>query len=302
MIQTELDPHNVPDPLYIPLVGINQSKFYLQPGTMEILREQPIVAPCRGGILCEELGVLQVRRIPRACRNEYRVGTGKTVITLSLILATLKQLPSPEPSVVDSRPVMTALSFRHFPSPDLEFDKARNRFYRGKNKSHLHSYHPVPSLRELLLHRMCTTPDTAISNTSTPDGLHRDGMRQRLTETFDLTSYWEICKANVPFYYHFDGEPKNNERTTGRNAIKQVPRVMYLTAATLVIVPPNLLSQWDREIKKHCEYPLRVFMVRSDTVLPPAKDLAADYDVSNMILILFHSADLKLSDYLDDIL
>lgn len=56
MLQKELDPRDVPDPLFIPLVGVNGEEFYFQPGTMEILRERPMVAPNRGGILCEELG------------------------------------------------------------------------------------------------------------------------------------------------------------------------------------------------------------------------------------------------------
>lgn len=62
MLQKELDPRDVPDPLYIPLKTIDGKEFYLQPGTMEVLQERPMTAPCRGGILCEELGV-QVRRI-----------------------------------------------------------------------------------------------------------------------------------------------------------------------------------------------------------------------------------------------
>lgn len=57
MLQKELDPRNVPDPLFIPLSTVDSKTFYLQPGTMEILFERPSMAPCRGGILCEELGM-----------------------------------------------------------------------------------------------------------------------------------------------------------------------------------------------------------------------------------------------------
>jgi len=56
MLQKELDPQDVPDPLYISVQALDGRVFYLQPGTSEILLERPMTAPCRGGILCEELG------------------------------------------------------------------------------------------------------------------------------------------------------------------------------------------------------------------------------------------------------
>ena len=47
----------VADPLYIPLVGLDGTTFYLQPGRMEIVSSQPQIESNRGGILCEELGM-----------------------------------------------------------------------------------------------------------------------------------------------------------------------------------------------------------------------------------------------------
>jgi len=48
---------SIPDPLYSAVNSVDLRKtFFLQPGTLELVREQPMVeAPC-GGILCEELG------------------------------------------------------------------------------------------------------------------------------------------------------------------------------------------------------------------------------------------------------
>ncbi len=60
MLQKETMEKDVPDPLYVRVPALNEEAFYLQPGTMEILRERPMVAPSRGGVLCEELG----RRLP----------------------------------------------------------------------------------------------------------------------------------------------------------------------------------------------------------------------------------------------
>jgi hypothetical protein len=60
MIQKELYPGNILDPLYIPITGIDDRTFYLHPVKWEILRECPTVAQDRGGVLCEELGKAQV--------------------------------------------------------------------------------------------------------------------------------------------------------------------------------------------------------------------------------------------------
>ena len=46
----------IPDPLYISVRGINGAVMYLQPATLELLAERPIITPSKGGILCEELG------------------------------------------------------------------------------------------------------------------------------------------------------------------------------------------------------------------------------------------------------
>lgn len=58
MLSRELEPSSIDDPLYIPIKGIDESVFYLQPVTMEVLKERQKVVQTRGGILCEELGRL----------------------------------------------------------------------------------------------------------------------------------------------------------------------------------------------------------------------------------------------------
>jgi hypothetical protein len=57
MLFKEMSVSDVPDPLYIPVSGVDKTVFYLQPATMEILRECPMVAAHHGGVLCEELGM-----------------------------------------------------------------------------------------------------------------------------------------------------------------------------------------------------------------------------------------------------
>lgn len=57
MLLSEMSESDLPDPLYIPVTGLNNTAFYLQPATMEVLRDRPMVAAHHGGVLCEELGM-----------------------------------------------------------------------------------------------------------------------------------------------------------------------------------------------------------------------------------------------------
>ena len=57
MIQKETHPVDIMDPLFIPITGIDGKVFYLQPSSMEILKECPVVQQNRGGVLCEEMGI-----------------------------------------------------------------------------------------------------------------------------------------------------------------------------------------------------------------------------------------------------
>ena len=193
---------------------------------------------------------------------------------IGLILATLRQVSAPEESIVDDRPVLTPLSLRHFPSP--ESSAARRRLSRDQHKKP--SPFRVPSLVELLIHRSRTAPNINVPDTSTAHGLQKSARTQIIEDDVEVLPPGQLLKYNVPFYHHYTGDPTNNERV--RRAVNKLgPRVMYLSSATLIVVPPNLLGQWDREITKHAEYPLRVLILRSKSPLPALKSLASDYDV-----------------------
>ena len=56
MAQKELAPGSCADPLYVATKGLGSRVFYVQPGTLEVLRDRPVVMQSPGGILCEELG------------------------------------------------------------------------------------------------------------------------------------------------------------------------------------------------------------------------------------------------------
>ncbi|KAJ6531108.1 P-loop containing nucleoside triphosphate hydrolase protein [Mycena capillaripes] len=259
MVQKEMDLTDDPDPLFLPITGMNNEQFFLQPGTMEVLSQRPRVAPCRGGILCEELG------------------TGKTVMILGLILCTINQLSEPESSIMDRRPVLTPLAFRHFPSE--EFATARGRIFGNKRKADARTPR-VPTLVELLLHKMATSPVTFVPESQ----IHRYETLKEDVE--NLEQYLGPRKDNLPFYLDYQGEPIDNERSNKRaRPVQRGPRFLYLTSATLVAVPQNLLLQWDQERHRHCEDSLRVRVIRGGDSIPPARVLASEYD----IVLISHS-------------
>ncbi|KAI0062218.1 hypothetical protein BV25DRAFT_1885404 [Artomyces pyxidatus] len=247
MLCKELSPSDMPDPVYIPLYGLHGSACYFQPATLEVLRERPMVAPVHGGVLCEELG------------------TGKTVMVLALILATIDQLSQPEESIHDPRPVMTPLAFHYF--PQAQFVAARRRAFRKNLASSSPSAtHSVPTLLETLLHHIRTNPDGF-------DLSRRD-------DWLDDRGLGDVLRLNSPYYLHYEDPLPTASRFRRKTSDNRGPRLVYLTSATLIVVPPNLLLQWDSEIQKHCDGSfLRVLVVRPKDTLPRAKVLASNYDI-----------------------
>ncbi len=74
--------------------------------------------------------------------------------------------------------------------------------------------------------------------------------------------------------------PPPTSRRDQRSAIALRPRRIILCNATLIIVPPNLIHQWTREISLHLEEnALKVLLVEDfKTSLPPVNDLLL-YDI-----------------------
>lgn len=147
---------------------------------------------------------------------------------LGLILSTLHQLSEPEPSILDPRPVLTPIAFRHFPSE--EFATTRARFFRNKNKTNIFTPPRVPTLVELLLHHMATRPLSFIPEYQTH---HYSRLKEDIE---NLEQYTGPLRDNLPFYLDYQGEPIDNERMNKRRPPAQTgPRLLYLTSATLVV-------------------------------------------------------------------
>lgn len=106
----------------------------------------------------------------------------------------------------------------------------------------------------------------------------------------------EAIRENAGHYFLPPPPPR---RQASRNIDSTPPRKIWLTAATIVVVPSNLVRQWELEIKKHTTG-LKVLVVkwpRRKQPLPPTKELA-EFD-----LILFSKLrfDQEAADGSDDL-
>lgn len=190
-------------------------------------------------------------------------------MVLALVLATLDQTPSPEESILDTRPIMTPLSFRAFPSADVL--AARRRLSGNRTRKPFSPVPLIPSLVEMLLHilRASTEPT---------------GIRQH-EELLEDRNLLHLLNQNTPFYHHYEVELVQNGRSR-RRSLHSGPRTVFLTKATLIVVPTNLVSQWFTEIHKHCRSGfVRVLVLKDKKPMPTAKSLASDYDVSFIIML-----------------
>lgn len=181
---------------------------------------------------------------------------------LGLVLATLDQLPAPEESVFDPRPVLTPLSLRSF----SEAEEAREQLIKTMGeKPYPADADRLPSLFELCL-------DQCTLNADLLDLRHPEH-----EEVLTRLQVSETLRKNTPFYLHYNAEPPGDLRPRDSS---DAPRTIYLSSATLVVVPGALYNQWASEINKHCDSTLRCF-TSSEGRLPTARALLS-YDVGHL--------------------
>ncbi|KAH8117115.1 hypothetical protein DFH11DRAFT_1505319 [Phellopilus nigrolimitatus] len=246
MLEREEQGKTIDDPLYVPINGMMGETLYLQPASMELLYSRPRISQNRGGFLCEELG------------------TGKTVMILALILATLDTLSQPPEHC--SNVILTPLALRHFPHHN--FASARSlAMKRGSAKG----ARKFPSLVEILCHYIRVSPE----NVNT----------RAYEDELEKCRLWKPIMNNTPFYLHV--EPNFAREFLRCQPTREQPRVMYLTAATLIVVPRTLQAQWNSEILKHCSSSIRTLVIKQKTDIPPPHRLASDYDVRIVLFSLF---------------
>lgn len=280
LLQRELEPESYCDPYFlqrtcpVPMRSGERS-YAMDPATYEFFPRSAVsVYPdLKGGILCDEMGV------------------GKTIICIALILSTLSHVSQPDQEPMAS--ATTSLMALQFPQHEYQgADPARGlaqdlvtapfgapspgeRISRVRPPKATQAETPPPkeriegrvSLVEIAAHRLRTT------NMCPPSVLAT--LPPQLQDLLGLVS--------APFIHLWPPPPTRMSRISqGRTPLR-----VYLTSATLVLVPLTLLVQWLEEIEKHCEPgALRVLAVPDmHTPLPDALHLAQDYD----IVLMSHS-------------
>ncbi|CAL3973246.1 unnamed protein product [Diplocarpon coronariae] len=103
----------------------------------------------------------------------------------------------------------------------------------------------------------------------------------------------EALRKNVGYYML----PSPIPRRESRNPIIAPPRKILLTAATIVVVPANLIQQWQHEIKKHTSGLDVLVMTTMSEPLPKAEVLG-EYDI---ILFSKQRFDKEATDEVDDL-
>ncbi|KAJ9121638.1 hypothetical protein QFC22_002258 [Naganishia vaughanmartiniae] len=183
----------------------------------------------KGGILCEEMG------------------TGKTLIALSLILATCRQRTTPDATSPHSS-VITNITCVTSPSLPLEAQVRST------------------TLADFALHRHLSSRSTNVP-ASQP-------LPVESRNAFD---------NNLPFYYKYPGRDESCRRSTTRpmdGERTSLGKKIYLSCASLVIVPRLLRKQWEGEIDKHfTEGSLKCISVHQEL---PSRDEVLASDVGSL--------------------
>lgn len=111
-----------------------------------------------------------------------------------------------------------------------------------------------------------------IGRTGTPWKCYFNELRKKGLE-FERCN--DAIRRSTGFYYI----PRPAARRLHRRPIDPSPRKVYLTTATLIVVPANLVRQWESEIKIHTSGILKVLVLcKNADKLPQATELA-EYDI-----------------------
>ncbi|ORY92708.1 SNF2 family N-terminal domain-domain-containing protein [Leucosporidium creatinivorum] len=286
MLQRELAPESAIDASFLLRTNaIDSSTFYVSVRG-EVRREPPREVEPRSGILAEDMG------------------SGKTCICLALVLSTLRELPRLEgtPTYLDGSPgspnpvLMTHLS-RNFPFEKemqeekslrprvlppilkaeemdaVEWEAYERALARQEAEDARQVRPPLPSLRTLMIDCVRTSPVPIFYSNDDP---LLGGLVEQLGD----------CNP----YYNLRPSPAQMTSRQGRHGGAQ-PSQIYVSTATLIVVPTDLVRQWQDELAKHVEKgALRVLVLRTKKNGFVTAQQLASYDLVLMSIARFGDA------------
>ncbi|WFD48004.1 hypothetical protein GLX27_002669 [Malassezia furfur] len=272
LLQRENDPESYCDPYYLqrtaPIPFQGQRTYVMDPTTYEFFPRTSVnVYPdVLGGILCDEMGV------------------GKTMICLALILATLTEVSQPAQEPMASATTSElALSFpeREYQASDpaeaLTMDRIVTAEFGAPSPGERLSRVRKPTQPEPEPAPPVEQPQRTVSLAHIAAHRLRTTSRAPPLDTLPPQLQELMGAVSAPFIHLWPPPPTRMSRVSQ----SRTPLRVYLTSATLVLVPLTLLVQWTEEIEKHClPGSLRVLaLADAHTPLPDALCLAQDYDV-----------------------
>ncbi|KAL7925120.1 P-loop containing nucleoside triphosphate hydrolase protein [Trichoderma austrokoningii] len=225
MLQKEVQPGQTLDPRLLHLKDTRGSSWYMDHVTGQVFLEPRHYDAVSGGILAEEMG------------------SGKTVICLALILATI-----------------------HLPTNPPEFYKEGQPPVRPK----------IASLADMAA--SCATRH-AIPYKSYFEAWKAHG--------YDFTHCNDILSRNPGHYFLPAVKPPRSRRNAHLTA-PPAKKKIYLSSASVVIVPNNLIYQWGQEIQKHTEG-IKVLILGGNVEIPSSHDELLTYDI-----ILFSQSNFEM--------
>lgn len=272
MLQRELVPQMVPDPHPVSLRSPHDgSSYYVDPKTLSFSLFNTFVRDVRGGVLCEGMG------------------NGKTIESLALILSTLGMLPDLQDTEQSSLTTSLVTSEVAMTFPDDRFkglDPAEAFFsqdlaaipYTSRSGS-INSDEAIASRTgsnvpdEVELPKLVDLCAHAIRTSSIPidyvSFLSRESVPPNIKNL--------LASKATPFIHLWPPLPTR----TSRVPIPRTPLRIYLSPATLVVVPLTLVKQWRTQIVEHCEEgSLRVLALENASdQIPSARELAENWDL-----------------------
>ena len=182
------------------------------------------------------------------------MGVGKTLMCLSLVVATLDTPPHLPTSTLDISPVLSDHILSTYPFPSQGEAREKTSYSRTATKLAL------PSLTDL-----CATVLAKYD-------------RSARRSPFIPTTYSSLLDQKT-FYYVYPSDDDCQREAKRRVQCRHITKV-YLANTTLVVVPQILVQQWKFEIEKHLVPGVLKYLEVGKDELPAVEGLI-EYDVSS---------------------